>query len=207
MNRRQIGRLITLGLTLIPLMGCVTGRTPPTTFYLLTPQTQAHTSKEVDGPLVGVGPVEFPHYLDRTQIVTRTASNRIELADLDHWAEPLASNFADVLAEDLSSQIPTERIVVYPWGGAPVAYQVVVEVSRFDAGADGKVRLKARWSLYGQDQRELLAVRQSSITHTLQGEGFEAMAIAMSEAVSELAREVAAEIKRQRDKPMGDPGL
>jgi hypothetical protein len=29
----------------------------------------------------------------------------------------------------------------------------------------------------------------------------------MSEAVSELAREVAAEIKRQRDKPMGDPGL
>jgi uncharacterized lipoprotein YmbA len=207
MTRRQIGPLMMLGLTLVALVSCVTGRSPPTTFYLLTPQAEAHTPKEPNGPLVGVGPVEFPPYLDRIQIVTRTASNRIELADLNHWAEPLARNFADVLAEDLSSQIPTERVVVYPWGAAPLAYQVVVEVSRFDASADGTVRLKARWSLYGQDQRDLLIVRQSNITTTLQGEGFESMAIALSEAVSDLGREVAAEIKRQRDKPSGKPNL
>ena len=63
--------------------GCL-GGTAPTRFYVLAP---------VDGPVVadaramtlGVGPVTLASYLDRPQIVTRPATDKIDLGEFDQW--------------------------------------------------------------------------------------------------------------------------
>jgi uncharacterized lipoprotein YmbA len=51
-------------------------------------------------PVLGVGPVRLPAYLDRREIVTRAGPARLEVASVDHWAAPLDVLFTSVLAED-----------------------------------------------------------------------------------------------------------
>jgi hypothetical protein len=140
---------------------------------------------------VGVGPVQLPDYLDRSQIVTRTAGNELILPDFDKWAEPLDKSFVRVLTEDLSALRPADRFVAYP---APkpldADYQLVVEVMQFDGAPDGKVALKARWTLYGENRREPVAIRDSRIAEPLEGSGCEAVVAAESKALASLSREI-----------------
>ena len=77
-----------------------------------------------------MGPVLLPAHLDRPQIVTRASENRLVLAEFHKWGEPLNTNFARVLAEDLAVLLATERVAVFPWRRAvPVDYQLEVRVA------------------------------------------------------------------------------
>ena len=44
-------------------------------------------------PSLGLGPVDLPAYLDRTQIVTRGEGNLMLMAEFDQWIEPVQANF------------------------------------------------------------------------------------------------------------------
>ena len=187
-----------LGLLVVLFGGCA--RSKPTRFYILTSsprselvqQEQASTGQLV----IGIGPVKFPEYLDRPQIVSRTSGNRLNLAEFDRWAEPLGESFARALTENLSSLLATERVVLYPWkGGGPVDYRITMEVIRFDGPPGGEVSLIARWNLLGPEGNELAAPRRSQITASTRQPGYEALAGAMSEAVGELSREIVAAIR------------
>jgi uncharacterized lipoprotein YmbA len=140
----------------------------PTRFYVLTPlQVAAGQSGAVAGqePGIGLGPVEFPDYLDRPQIVTRLDQNQFKLADFDHWSEPLKDNFTQVLAENLTILLPTGRVFIYPWRRENrVNYQVMVKVIRFDRTVDGDSVLTARWRILGNDNREELRVQTATYT-------------------------------------------
>src|SRR5580704_4660938 len=50
---------------------------------------------------IGIGPIDFPDYLRRSQVVTRSSPNQIELSTVDRWGEPLDKNFQRVLSENL----------------------------------------------------------------------------------------------------------
>ena len=105
---------------------------------------------------VGVGPVIMPGYLDRTQIVTRTGTDQVELSMFHRWAEPLEDGIARILAEEIGARVPTERIVMFPWRGVvarAIQYQVVVAVLRFDGRPGGDVTLDTRWRILGQRRR------------------------------------------------------
>src|SRR5262245_11281949 len=88
--------LTTVGLT---LAGCMSVA-DPTKYYVLSatePREPAPTAA-ASGVAVGVGPVLIPSYLDRVQIVTRSASGEVDVAKYERWAEPLESGVAQVLA-------------------------------------------------------------------------------------------------------------
>jgi hypothetical protein len=80
--------------------------------YFLLPMR--HSSVNPCGSSLGIGPIRFPGYLDRQEMVTRTAPNRIDLSENDRWAEPLEANFARTLSQNLSSLLQTERLMFYP---------------------------------------------------------------------------------------------
>jgi len=187
---------------LILVLGLVTGclglggQSPKTEFYMLTPMAE-RASADGPGPVLAVGPVDLPGYLERPQIVTRGPGNAIELAEFEHWAEPLDESFLRVLAEDLAAQVPTDRLLLfYTSTMREVDFQVRVDVVRFDADERGAVQLVARWRLYATDQREELASRESRIAETAKPGDYDAIAGAMSRAVNALAREIAEEIRR-----------
>jgi len=178
------------------LAGCSSA---PTRFYVLTPvpiSPGQPVAGAGQGPGVGVGPVELPDYTDRPQIVTRLDQNQFKLADFDNWSEPLKDNFTQVLAENLSILIPTERIFVFPWKRENrVNYQVTVKVIRFDRAVDGDSVLTARWRILGTDDREELRVQTATYTAPAGGPDYPATVAAMNQTLTALSRDIAAMLK------------
>jgi len=137
----------------------------------------------------------MPAYLDRQEVVTRVAPNRLELSGEDRWAEPLDSNFTRVLAQDLASDLGTQRITFYPWYNTTlVDYQVKVNVYRFESDKDGRVELTAHWQVLSGTGK-LLVVRDSSYTETAKPGDASDSAAAMSRALGRLSREIASAIE------------
>jgi uncharacterized lipoprotein YmbA len=153
---------------------------------------------------VGVGPVEIPDYLDRQQITTRNGPSRLELAEYDRWAEPLESNVARVLAENLSFLLGTDLVSLFPWSGSTkVDYQVVVDLTRFEGTSEGKVTLAAHWSILDGEKRKVLVARKSYFTESANRADFESMVSAQSRLLGHLSREIASEITALAHAPSG----
>jgi len=121
MQRLFLLAIIILGASTV-MAGC--GSSPATRYYVLAPLSNSEAGDKPKGnkddPAIGIGPVQFPKYLDRPQIVTRSSRNQIDIGDFDQWAEPLKTNFTNVIAENLSVLIPGDRIVVFPWSSSTV---------------------------------------------------------------------------------------
>lgn len=166
-------------------------------FFMLSPISQEGASRpstSLDQQIaIGVGPVDFPDYVKRPEVVTRTAPNRIDVSAENRWAGPLDKNFARVLSENLSTLLSTQRVQNYPWNRAtPVDYQVMVNVEQFDT--DGKQAiLIARWSIRdGRDSKELYATETTSSAPI--GPGAEGPSAALSSNVATLSREIASQL-------------
>jgi uncharacterized protein len=167
----------------------------PSRFFALAslPRTgqKAQDAAETNPLALGIGPIKFPGYLDRPQLVTRISQNRFEVAENDRWAEPLEENFSRVLSQNLSILLQTDRIVAYPWERSQQpTYQVQVEVLRFEPNAEQMVELWARWSIT-ESTKKTVIVRESYLTHPVKDKSTEASVAAMSEVVSDLSKEIA----------------
>jgi uncharacterized lipoprotein YmbA len=128
--------------------------------------------------------------------VTYASPNKIELAEFNRWGEPLADNFARVLADNLALLVPTQRIVVYPWrSGTPFKYQVTVEVSSFAVRPNGEASLIARWAIYSKRGERVLMSWRSKFGQRVTAPGFEASAAALSKLVAELSQDIATAVK------------
>ncbi len=191
-------RISTLIFLLIVLGSC--SRTKPSRFYSLHPMSSSggehQTTAEKSDLAIGVGPVEFPDYLNRPQIVTRTGPNQLELAEFDRWAEPLRANFSRVLAENLTALLSTDRVIIFPWKKPiPIDYQVEVDVSRFDGMFGGKVTIKVRWTIFGNSGKKVLLVRKSTLSEQTITNDYKEMVAAQSRALTNLSKEIAEAIK------------
>lgn len=150
---------------------------------------------------VGIGPVRFPGYLKRPEIVTRVGADQLEVSEDKRWAEPLDSNFQRVLGQDLAQQLHTQRIVMFPWyGTAQIDYQVEIQVSRFDTNSDHRSELTARWIIKdGKTGTALFATETT--TSTAAAADDTSGSTALSRDVSVLSREIAeriTELNRKR---------
>ena len=171
----------------------------PSKFFSLTSLPRAaERAQDAAGtnPLaLGIGPIKFPGYLDRQQLVTRISQNRFAVAENDRWAEPLEENFSRVLSQNLSILLQTDRIVAHPWPRSrQPAYQVQVEVLRFEPNADQLVELWGRWSIIDGTQKTV-SVRETYLTHPTRDKSTEASVAALSETVADLSREIAGAIR------------
>ena len=187
--------LIVLALCTITITGCLSPRRDDSKFFVLSPVSPDPASIVSRQILVGLGPIKMPAYLDRQEVVTRVAPNRLELSGQDRWAEPLDSDFTRVLAQNLSSDLGTQRITFYPWYNTTlVDYQVKINVYRFESDKDGKVDLTAHWQVLSGTGK-LLIVRDSSYTETAKPGDASDSAAAMSRALGRLSREIASAIE------------
>ncbi len=188
----QLG-VMTLSVYLMNLGGC--SSTPPTHFYVLTPLLSSEAlglaTVAARGPSVGLGPVTLPQYLDRPQIVSRASRAKLNLGEFDQWAAPLKGSVASVLAENLSMLVPTDHIAVYPWPRSTmIDYQIAVDIIRFDGSMGGEVLLLVRWSIVGNDGKELVK-KKSRFKQQVASSDYEATVTAMSRALEALSREMA----------------
>ena len=169
-------------------------------FYMLNSLYSSKAAMETeiarDVLSIGVGPVQLPQYVNRPQIVTRISRNELEVDEFARWGEPLKDNFSRVLAENISVLLSTDRVFVYPWNWtAPIDYQVVIDVTRFDGAVGGDVSIRARWTLLGDDGEKVLLRKNSSLSIRADASTYEALVSAQSRMLADLSNEIAEEIK------------
>jgi uncharacterized protein len=189
-----------LALVVLLFAGC-RSTPPPTAFYTLTAVTKAETAGQGSAPMrdlaVGIGPVQIPEYLDRPQIVTRTAPDKLTLSEFNRWGGSLRQDFPRVLAENVAALLGTDRVLAYPWGDRlEPAYGVALDVQQFDGDLGGAVVLKATWIVTGREGKTPLAVRKTEIQEPVSGTDYDALVSAQSRALAALSREIAGEIRR-----------
>ena len=198
--RRFFVRLVavTLMACLMVLGGCFGSK--PSRFYVLTPLPSSERLPQIVGDqrdlAIGIGPVALPRYLDRPEVVTHASQNQLNLAKFDQWAEPLQGNFTRVLAENIANLLSTDRIAIDTWPrSTQPAYQVVVNVTRFEGKMGGNSFLTARWSILAEDGQEELMMSKSSFNVPADTQEYEAMVAAMSRALGELSRDIAVALR------------
>jgi len=148
------------------------------------------------GPVIGVGPITVPKYLERPQIVTRASRNQLALGEFDRWAEPLQDNISRVLAEHLARLIPTDQILLHPWPrSATLDYQVSMEVLQFDGWLGGESTLLGRWSILDGAEHELFN-RMVHLHAPTGGQDYDAVVVAMNQMLETLSRDIATGIQR-----------
>jgi uncharacterized lipoprotein YmbA len=202
-------RLVALTFALMYASGCSSALAPrpdQTNFFILSANSSGTAPGATKpGPralTIGLGPIAFPDYLARAEIVTRTADNQIELAANDRWAEPLDVTFKRVLALDISRALDGVQVAEFPWFGAKpeFTYQIQVTVDRFETDAQNVAHLAARWSVInGSDGRVLLSSASGSNVPAGAAD-HAAMATALSAAEDQFALELAAAVQHHRSK-------
>jgi uncharacterized lipoprotein YmbA len=149
---------------------------------------------------VGVGPVEFPAYLDGRSVVRRTGTNELHVATFELWGQSLQENFTQVLSRNLEILVPGVVAVSFPWKGPhqDLAYRLVLQVDRFDAGPDDQVALDAAWALHRGESTTWVAGGRAAIRVPLEGEGYRGIVAGMSQALGTLSREIAPNLEGAR---------
>lgn len=186
---------------LLVVTGCsvLAPRRDTSRFYLLTPAADASAPASPGGIgheiAVGVGPIDFPDYLKRPEVVTRVDSDRLELSEESRWAEPLDANFLRVLAQNLARDLPSQRVVLFPWfGNPPMDYRVEAQVHRFDTGSDGQAQLSANWLV--KDGRSGAVLFMTETTASAAAAPGDANAsVALSRALKTLSEQIAGQIE------------
>jgi len=195
----KISPLFLLSIMLL-LTSC--GTTPPSKFYTLEAMSGSETTQiapDRQNLHIGIGPVQFAEYLQRSQIVTRTNGAEINLAETHRWAEPLHNNFGRILAENLSILVGTDKVSLHPsrnW--SDIDYQVVVNVWQFDVSKQGEVTLVANWSIRGKGGSELLTMKKSTFSANLETTtSYTDVVRALSKTVEMLSSEIAGVIQTE----------
>ena len=170
-----------------------------TRYFVLTPLPAAKTVPSVSAAPValGIGFIKLPAYLFNSAVAVRTAPNEISYLDNVLWAERLDNGLQWILAANLATLLPTDRIRLSAWQPEDVTVEVYVTVEQFDVDSTGRGVLVAWWRILSPGGGKTLkagqfrAARPGPVLNTdPQG------AIAtLSELAADLSREIAVGIK------------
>lgn len=200
----SLARWIPLSLALsIGLSGCAS--TPPSNFYTLAPipafETAAPSKAEredrndrLDEELaIGLGPVTFPLFLDRPQIVSRASANRLSIDELERWGGTLQDDFLRVWSENLALLTGSSRILILPSEiRYPLDVRLSAEILAFEGTAEGQAELRVRWSVLEPTLDQVLLARESRYQRAIAQPGdAQALLAALSLTLADFSREVA----------------
>ena len=182
---------------LVMLAAC--SATAPSRFYTLSsvkpePALEAAASdsrRDTNPSTLLVEIVEIPQTLDRPQIVRRSGDNKVEIAEIDRWSEPLDGMIRHMLADDLTTRLPKVRVLTSTPASVPIDRTLMLEIDRFDADAAGMVRLTAQWFVLSADKTIPRVARRSAIELSAGATDTEAVVVAMSSALASLSAEMA----------------
>ena len=177
--------------------GCRSASSPASSFYTLTPVTPAPEA-ESSPPgssaenSIGIGPVTLAQMLNRAQILTRTAPNRVQYNEFHRWAGSLEDNILHVLTENMSSALAPRPVRAFPWGPyAPPAIRVAIRVQRFEGNLKDTALLDVYWTVTDAVADKELLSKRSVITEPVESADYDGLVAAQSRAIGTLSEEMA----------------
>ena len=181
----------------LALAGCAGKPSSQTHYYALSveaaPSGPGEATPVAPVARVAVTRVGIPGVVDRPQIVSRTATNSVEIHDFHRWAEPLQEAIARVIAGDLARQLgPGHAVSANILPGMPPDVRVAVDVQKFEATPGTGVAVEALWTVRpGAGEAR---VGRSTVEEPATEGGHAGIAAAYSRALAAVARDIAAAI-------------
>ncbi|GBQ81186.1 outer membrane lipoprotein [Gluconacetobacter johannae DSM 13595] len=155
-------------LPMLVLAGCAS---PPVRFYTLGAPAIATGAVPVTAsplatatPVVEVGRIVLPDYLDGQDIVVR-AGNQIERSAGGRWASRLSVGATDLITARLA-QARTDLFVTDQPQPLPATWRLTVNISRLDVTRDGAAALDADWSIIPHDPHLPILRSRASLTQS-----------------------------------------
>jgi uncharacterized protein len=178
------------------ILGCAKS-SKPVEYYMLDASVgidNNQTLKGDEGPMIGLGPIRLPEYLDRFQMVIAVSENKYKLIDGHRWAEKLDQNISLALFKTLPSQLGTDRMIRYPWSQRPgVDFQVKIDILELNIDQDGRSQLVAQWSIKSKDKTILN--KRSTFTAQASTTDIDKMVQAQSECLTQLGQEIVVNLR------------
>ncbi len=174
--------------------GC--GTSPASRFYTLSPTVRSDgvMTATVQPIALVIRSVQLPMEVDRPQIVTRTGENTLQLAEFDRWASPLRDSIPQLIADNLSALLQTDRVAVYPSRpGGSADGEVLVQITRFEGRLGGACALDAQWRVVSNDGRPTVYGR--SRLSEIANSNYTSVVATQSRLVGVLSTEIAAAIR------------
>ncbi len=193
-------RSITL-CAVVSLLIAACGSSPPVRYFALSPMDSEQRQDLDDAVTLGVGPIRFPEYLNRSQIVTRGAGSELEVDDYSRWAEPLTQALLRVVSADVDNMMNGVMVITFPWEAVvhnDVDYRLVGEVTRFDADRSGRVVLDIQWAISDVSAEEVAVPprRRKYETRAAGSDDPANVASAMNDALAMFSRDVVSEMEK-----------
>ncbi|MGR8998194.1 MAG: PqiC family protein [Gammaproteobacteria bacterium] len=169
----------------------------PMQFYMLNADPGvAGTVRSVStqGPVIGLGPIRIPEYLNRPQMIVAVSDNQYRLSENHRWAERLDQNISLALFKSLPRQIGTDSIVRYPWSQRQtIDYQVGIDILEFNVDVNGQSRLIAQWFIKHKDKPVI--DKRSVYQFPASTTDYEVMVKAQSQCLTKLGQEIAGTLR------------
>jgi len=162
-------------------------------FYTLEPTAAPQTATSAHEAVM-VNPVFIPAEVDQPQFVVQVAPNRVEVDDYNRWAAPLSDSIAHAIAGDLAADLGTHNVITQPAVNFIPAYQVTVDVQRFESIRGEASVVDAVWSVR-KTSGSYTKTGHSVVRESVQGDGFDALAAAHSRALAKISDDIAAAIR------------
>jgi len=169
-----------------------------------SPQPQFYTLSEASGPAAGpplaslpelglvVGPIVFPRYLDRPEIVSRDGANRLVLADAHRWGGSLRNDILRVVGDDLGRLLGTARVAIYPAEPRfPASYRILLDIREFEGTRGSSVVLRVRWTIAAAGDGRAVFIAESRFEQPVASASVDDMVAAESAALGTLIRQIA----------------
>jgi uncharacterized lipoprotein YmbA len=145
-------------------------------------------------PVVQLERVLVPDYLDTRDMLTR-ADGQVIASQTGRWAERLSVGVARALAASLATRL-NDVVVTSGQPIEPPVLRVLVDLIDFEATADQRVVLSARWTITDRSGQRTLAAERASFTEPVAVPASDsAVVVAMSLALENLADRIAAAIR------------
>ncbi|MGC2445570.1 PqiC family protein [Candidatus Binatus sp.] len=179
-------------------------------FYLLTPTADtaapAQAAAATSGNFtLGLGPIKLPPYLDRPEVVTRAAPNRLELSKEDRWGESIQNGFTSAIERDLAAQAGA-TVIVFPWyNTVHIDMQVQIDVYRFETDANGTATLSAKWTILDSTGKNILYTVESNLTQPSKPGDMTEAAAALSRTIGDLSGQIANMLQQLRSQRGAHP--
>jgi uncharacterized protein len=166
-------------------------------FYLLTPTADTAaaatgTASNTGGAFtIGLGPIKIPPYLDRPEVVTRAAANRLELSKEDRWGESIQNGFTSAMDRNLAAETGA-TVIDFPWyNTVHIDMQVQIDVYRFETDSNGTATLSAKWTILDSTGKNILYTVDSNLTQPSKPGDTTEAAAALSRTIGDLSGQIA----------------
>lgn len=143
---------------------------------------------------IRINDIKMPQYLERFQIVTRSAENRLRFSEFNQWGEPLRKNLLRTLAQNLNNILATTDIATpYSPSASKSDYTVTVNIQQFEHDVDGYVKLVASWQIKELDSKQVSRMKQASFksANIITGNSYDEIVNSMQSLYADFSMELA----------------